>query len=154
MAALAAQLGALSLGSRSRTAPASRPRASALLAAPRLSRPADRRALVVVAAQNADRRQRRIERETEYNKVFLDRIKSSTRASIKGYRSLLADKGATVSSEADLKPVDAMMGTAFSWIDKAVTKGVLHKNTAARRKSKITNVRKTVMQATGLYTPE
>jgi small subunit ribosomal protein S20 len=148
MAALAAQLGALSLGG---ARPCQRPRPVLLLAAPRLAaRPLERGALVVTAAQNAERRERRIARETAYNRVYLDRIKSSSRAALKGYKELLAD-AQRLSSEADLQPVDQMMSKAFSWIDKAVIKGVLHKNTGARRKSKITNVRKSVLKASGLY---
>ena len=38
-------------------------------------------------------------------------------------------------------------------IDKAVNKGVLHKNTAARRKARMAVARQNVLIAAGLYTP-
>ena len=38
-------------------------------------------------------------------------------------------------------------------IDKAVCKGVLHRNTAARRKARLAKARKNVLIASGLYTP-
>jgi len=43
---------------------------------------------------------------------------------------------------AGAKPADVQkaMSDAFSKIDRAVTKGVLHKNTAARRKARLTKM--------------
>lgn len=38
-------------------------------------------------------------------------------------------------------------------IDKAVSKGVLHSNTAARRKARLAKARQNVLVAAGLYTP-
>ena len=38
-------------------------------------------------------------------------------------------------------------------IDKAVSKGVLHINTAARRKARLARARQNVLIAAGLYTP-
>ena len=38
-------------------------------------------------------------------------------------------------------------------IDKAVSKGVLHQNTAARRKARMAAARRNVLVAAGLYTP-
>ena len=38
-------------------------------------------------------------------------------------------------------------------IDKAVSKGVLHLNTAARRKARLAAARRNVLVAAGLYTP-
>ena len=61
---------------------------------------------------------------------------------------------AAVAAEADLKPVDDKLSVAFSSIDKAVSKGILHKKTAARRKMKLTNARKQVLVGAGLYTPQ
>ena len=49
--------------------------------------------------------------------------------------------------------------TALLWppapavIDKAVSKGVLHLNTAARRKARLAKARQNVLIAAGLYTP-
>ena len=38
-------------------------------------------------------------------------------------------------------------------IDKAVQKGVLHENTAARRKARLATARRNVLVAAGLYAP-
>lgn len=38
-------------------------------------------------------------------------------------------------------------------IDKAVSNGVLHRNTAARRKARLAAARRNVLIAAGLYTP-
>lgn len=59
-----------------------------------------------------------------------------------------------VKSEEDLNPVQKLISEAYQEIDKAVVKGVLHKNTAARRKSKLAVARQRVLIANGLYTPQ
>ena len=56
-------------------------------------------------------------------------------------------------SESDLKPVDGFISEAYQEIDKAVVKGILHKNTAARRKSKLAIARQKLLIKAGLYTP-
>lgn len=55
-------------------------------------------------------------------------IKSGIKTRIKRFRSALEEGGET----ADIK-----LREAISAIDKAVTKGVLHRNTAARKKSNL-----------------
>ena len=59
-----------------------------------------------------------------------------------------------IKSEEELNPVQKMISEAYSEIDQAVVKGVLHKNTAARRKSKLAGARQRVLIANGLYTPQ
>ena len=108
---------------------------------------------IIAEAQNAKRRQRTIARQTEYNKYYRTRIKSTTRKVVRGYEALMADIE-RVSTEADLQAVDADLYKAFSYCDKAVSKGVVHVNTAARRKRKLTTFRKRVLAQAGLYTPE
>ena len=56
-------------------------------------------------------------------------------------------------AEGDLKPVDIFISEAYQEIDKAVSKGILHKNTAARRKSKLALARQKLLIKAGLYTP-
>lgn len=57
-------------------------------------------------------------------------LKSALKTSIKKYDESLAG-GSTDEAKAKL-------GQALIAIDKAVTKGILHKNTAARKKSRLT----------------
>lgn len=56
-------------------------------------------------------------------------LRSSMRTAIKKYRTLLDEGDAKVASEAYPK--------AQKTIDKMVTKGILHRNTAARYKSRL-----------------
>ena len=50
----------------------------------------------------------------------------------------------------DLAPVDELIAEAFSEIDKAKSKGALHRNTAANRKSRLSRARYRVLVAAGL----
>ena len=43
-------------------------------------------------------------------------------------------------SEDELKPVEKMMSEAYQEIDKAVVKGIIKQNTAARRKSRLLRI--------------
>ena len=56
-------------------------------------------------------------------------------------------------SEEELAPVGQLMSEAYQVIDKAVVKGILHRNTAARRKARLAKARKFVLVEAGLYAP-
>lgn len=113
----------------------------------------EQRALVVVDAQNSLRRQRVAERNRAYNKHYTELIKSSSRATMKSYETL-KQKASSLEAESDLASADQLLHKAFSNIDKAVIKGVIHKNTGARRKSRLSRARQGVLIAANLYTPE
>jgi small subunit ribosomal protein S20 len=49
--------------------------------------------------------------------------------------------------------VEALIGEAFQEIDKAVSKGVLHANTGARRKARLSAAKRAALIKGGLYTP-
>ena len=112
----------------------------------------DARAAVVCGAQNSERRQRVEARNTAYNKHYRELIKSSSRAVLKQYTAFMS-RASELQAETELQTADQLMHKAFSNIDKAVIKGVMHKNTGARRKSKISRARQRVLIASGLYTP-
>lgn len=57
-------------------------------------------------------------------------MKSALRTTVKKYETSLATQNAEDSR--------AALQTAIRALDKAVTKGILHKNTAARKKSRLT----------------
>jgi len=60
------------------------------------------------------------------------------------------------SSASDAKAFDGaedLISEAFSAIDKAVLKGILHKNTGARRKSKLCRYKTRALTDLCLYTP-
>lgn len=108
-------------------------------------------AFVVEAKQNSLRRQRVAERARQYNKARKSEIATRMK---KVFTALEAFKSSPPASEADLAPVGSLMAEAYQVIDKAVSKGVLHANTAARRKSRLARARKTVLISAGLYAPE
>jgi small subunit ribosomal protein S20 len=112
----------------------------------------DARASIVCGVQNSERRQRVEARNYTYNKHYVDLIKSSSRAALKEYAAFMS-RASELQEEAELKEADMLMHKAYSNIDKAVIKGVLHKNTGARRKSKISRARQRLLIASGLYTP-
>lgn len=57
------------------------------------------------------------------------------------------------SSEDAVKPVEKLISEAFQQIDKAVSKGVIHINTGARRKSRIAVAKRKLLVDAGLYQP-
>ena len=64
-------------------------------------------------------------RNTERNVAF----KSSIKTAVKKALSLV---------NGDKKELDAAISKVYQLCDKAVSKGILHKNTAARKKSRLT----------------
>jgi small subunit ribosomal protein S20 len=76
--------------------------------------------------KSAEKRMRQSERRRKINKSNRTRVRSS----IKRLRGALETRNA--------KEVGELLPTTISTIDKAVQKGVLHKNAAARYKSRLT----------------
>ncbi len=66
------------------------------------------------------------QRNTERNTAF----KTSIKTAIK--------KVLTVAKSEDKAELNALLSKVYQLCDKAVSKGILHKNTAARRKSRLT----------------
>lgn len=75
--------------------------------------------------KSAEKRMRQNEKRKQINRSNRTRVRSS----IKKLRGALAAKSADVAN---------LLPETVSTIDKAVQKGVLHKNTAARYKSRLT----------------
>ena len=75
---------------------------------------------------SALKRARQTEKRTQVNRAN----KSRLRTALRGLREAIA-KG-------DVKGVQSSIGQTVSVIDKAVQKGVLHRNAAARHKSRLT----------------
>ena len=58
------------------------------------------------------------------------------------------------SGAADQVPaLEALVAEAYKAIDTAVAKGVVHANTAARRKARVAKWKRQVLISAGLYTP-
>ena len=58
-----------------------------------------------------------------------------------------------VKEEAELAPVEQLIAEAYKEVDKAISKGVIHKNTGARRKSRLAAAKRATLISAGLYTP-
>ncbi len=84
--------------------------------------------------KSAEKRVRTSERNRIYNRYWTTRCKTSAKKVLE----------AVESSDRDLAV--KRLDEAQSAIDKAVVKGVIHKNTAARRKSRLTRAVKTLDQ--------
>ena len=68
---------------------------------------------------------------TERNRVRNNTLRSSIRTALKGIRKIIETK-------ADMTTVPEQVKLVYSLIDRAILKGILHKNTGSRYKSGIT----------------
>lgn len=73
--------------------------------------------------KSAQKRARQTPKRTEYNKHFKAKIKSAVK---------------NVTSAKTKDEAEKQLKKATSVLDRAATKGILHKNTAANKKSKLT----------------
>lgn len=78
---------------------------------------------------------------TERNRLRNKSYKSAVKTLTKNYLAALGEY-ADDPSDDKKQAVDESMSAAFSKIDKAVKRGSLHKNAAARRKSRLAHARK------------
>ena len=91
--------------------------------------------------KSAIKRIRVAERNRLRNKAYKSAVKTLT----KRYHEALSTLESNPSEE-NTKLVDERMSAAYSKIDKAVKRGVFHRNAGARRKSQIAHARKQVEQ--------
>jgi small subunit ribosomal protein S20 len=160
MASLTAAFGTLSLGRPCRTpvtASASRLgsspalRGCQLLQAPRRQCSVARAAFTVVAKQNATQRIRLSEKERMYNKARKSAVATRMKkvfAAIAGLRTDISQV-----QEDAVQPVETLISEAYQEIDKAISKGVLKKNTGGRRKARLAHAKRQLLIDAGLYTP-
>ncbi len=106
--------------------------------------------MTIEAKQNSLKRQRTAEKSRQYNKSRKSEIATRMK---KVFTALDAYKSAPPATEADLAPVSSLISETYQVLDKAVVKGILHTNTAARRKARLAKARRNVLIAAGLYTP-
>lgn len=104
----------------------------------------------VVAEQNTFKRQRQAEKARMRNKSRRSAVKTRMKKVFAMADSMKFD---LPKSEADLASMDALICEAYKEIDKAVSKGVLHRNTGARRKSRLGVARRKLLIDAGLYSP-
>ncbi|KAL2944343.1 30S ribosomal protein S20 chloroplastic [Bienertia sinuspersici] len=99
---------------------------------------------------SAQKRIRQAETRRLRNKARKSEVKTRMR---KVFEALDALKKKSEATPEELVPIDNLMAEAYSAIDKAVVKGSLHRNTGARRKSRLARNKKIVEIHHGWYTP-
>mmetsp|Transcript_72501 Transcript_72501/g.160150 ORF Transcript_72501/g.160150 Transcript_72501/m.160150 type:complete len:168 (+) Transcript_72501:2-505(+) len=85
-----------------------------------------------------------------YNKSRKSAISTRIKKVIKAAEGMMT---ASISSEADLAPLEKLIGEAYTSIDKAVSKGILHKNNAARKKARCARYKKKVILKANMWQP-
>jgi len=68
------------------------------------------------------------------------RIAEENRQKNKGIRTRIKNVTKKLKEEKDSKKAEELLKVAYSVVDKAVKKGVLHANTAARKKAQFTRL--------------
>ena len=86
-------------------------------------------------------------RVSERNRLRNKAYKSAVKTLTKRYHEAVAANEASPSEE-NSQLVQESLSAAYSKIDKAVKRGVLHKNAGARRKSRLANAIKQKEEAT------
>ncbi len=78
--------------------------------------------------KSAEKRTRQIIKRTARNRVIKNKVKTAVRRFDEAVKSN------------DMEQAQVKLSEAIRQIDKAITKGILHKNTAARKKSRLTRL--------------
>ena len=101
----------------------------------------------IEAKQNKVARTLLSQKERTYNKAR----KSEIATRIKKVRTL-AEVLLPSATEENVAELEKLISEATKTVDKAVAKGVLHKNTGARRKSRMARMKQGVLKANNLMT--
>ncbi|KAJ7541390.1 hypothetical protein O6H91_10G057400 [Diphasiastrum complanatum] len=101
-------------------------------------------------ADSAAKRARQAEKRHIYNKSRKSEIRTRMK---KVFLALDGLKKRTDAAAEDIKPVEVLIGEAYSVIDKAVKVGTIHRNTGNHRKSRLARAKKTLETQLGWYTP-
>ncbi|XP_078441308.1 chloroplast 30S ribosomal protein S20 [Wolffia australiana] len=93
-------------------------------------------------------------RQAEKRRIYNKSKKSEMKTRMKKVLEALDELKKKAQAQADeLDPVEKLIAEAYSAIDKAVKSGTLHRNTGARRKSRLARRKKAVEIHHGWYTP-
>ncbi|XP_010272363.1 PREDICTED: 30S ribosomal protein S20, chloroplastic [Nelumbo nucifera] len=101
-------------------------------------------------ADSAAKRARQAEKRRIYNKARKSEVKTRMKKVLEALDVLR--KKADAQTE-EILPIEKLIAEAYSVIDKAVKVGTLHRNTGARRKSRLARRKKAVEIHHGWYTP-
>ena len=83
---------------------------------------------------NKKQKNRKLVKQNKRNRMINRRYSSTIKSLSKLFLSKIKTSGSSLEEESD---VNQIVNRVYSVIDKAVKKGVIHKNTAARKKSRI-----------------
>ncbi|XAR56518.1 hypothetical protein NMG60_11037042 [Bertholletia excelsa] len=108
------------------------------------------RSSVVCEADSAAKRARQAEKRRIYNKARKSEIKTRMKKVLEALDGLRKKQDA---QPEEVLPIEKLIAEAYSVIDKAVKVGTLHRNTGARRKSRLARRKKAVEIHHGWYTP-
>lgn len=86
---------------------------------------------------NKKQKNRKLVKQNKRNRIINRRYSSTIKTLLKLYTLKLKSKNSGSSSDQDLQEISKMQNSLYSIIDKAIKKKVIHKNTAARKKSRI-----------------
>ncbi|GMJ13868.1 plastid ribosomal protein S20 [Hibiscus trionum] len=101
-------------------------------------------------ADSAAKRARQAEKRRIYNKAKKSEVKTRMKKVLEALDVL---RKKTDAEAEEIFPVEKLIAEAYSVIDKAVKVGTLHRNTGARRKSRLARRKKAVEIHHGWYTP-
>ena len=93
---------------------------------------------------NKKQRNRKTVTQNCRNRIINKRYSSTTRSLSKLFITKIESLQNSDVSPETKKQVKNLLDRVYSIIDKAVKKGILHKNTAARKKSKFANLYKNI----------
>ncbi|KAL6561804.1 40S ribosomal protein S20 [Orobanche minor] len=88
------------------------------------------------------------------NSLDMEKLRRTVYASCEVLESLEVLRKKSNAQPEEVIPVEKLIAEAYSVIDKAVQVGTLHRNTGARRKSRLARRKKVVEIQRGWYTPE
>merc|ERR1712205_7010 len=108
-----------------------------------------RGAFIVRAAQNKVARTRLSQKERLYNKARKSEITTRMKKVFVNASELMAADACT---EADISGLETLISEATKSVDKAVARGILHKNTGARRKARMSKYKQELRRDKGLLT--
>ncbi|XWS52102.1 hypothetical protein CRYUN_Cryun11dG0038400 [Craigia yunnanensis] len=101
-------------------------------------------------ADSAAKRTRQAEKRRIYNKAKKSEVKTRMKKVLEALDVLRKNPDAQAE---EIFPIEILIAEAYSVIDKAVKAGALHRNTGARRKSRLARRKKAVEIHRGWYTP-
>ncbi|KAJ0046860.1 hypothetical protein Pint_04627 [Pistacia integerrima] len=102
-------------------------------------------------ADSAAKRARQAEKRRIYNKSRKSEVRTRMKKVLEALDGLRKKPDA---QPEEVLPIEKLIAEAYSVIDKAVKVGTLHRNTGARRKSRLARRKKAVEIHHGWYTPE